>query len=140
MTDEETGSPDRQTISAEALEERTKRARALLEKYASEQKIKPRPLDYVDPCPEAGPADDMVFDIYARRKEREPLRISISGQSFEILHKVADGEDLATFVGHLVDFMVLDARTRLGRETLEQYAARRGTTDESGSGPTLQER
>ena len=119
MTDEETGPPEHQTISAEALEERTKRARALLEKYACEQKIKPLPLDHVDPCPEAGPADDMVFDIYARRKEREPLRISISNASWEILFKVADGEDLATFVGHLVDYIVLDARTLLGRERIE---------------------
>lgn len=119
MTDKVTGSPQRETISAEALEERTKRARALLEKYASEQKIKPLPLDHVDPCPEEGPADDMVFDIYARRREREPLRISISSAAWGVLFKVADGEDLATFVGHLVDYMVLDARTLLGRERIE---------------------
>lgn len=119
MTDEETGSPDHQTISAEALKEGTKRARALVEKYASEQKIKPRPLDYVDPCPEEGSAEDMVYDIYARRKGREPLRISISNASWEILFKVAEGEDLATFVGHLVDYIVLDARTSLGRERIE---------------------
>ena len=119
MTDKETGSQGRETLSDEALEERTKRARALLVKYASEQKIKPRPLDYVDPCPDEGSAEDMVYDIYARRKGREPLRISISNASWEILFKVADGEDLATFVGHLVDYMVLDAKTLLGRERIE---------------------
>ncbi len=119
MTDDKTGLPDRETISAEALEERPKRAQALLEKYASEQKIKPRPLDYVDPWPEEESAEDMVYDIYARRKGREPLRISISNASWEILFKVADGEDLSTFVGHLVDYMVLDARTLLGRERIE---------------------
>ena len=125
MRDDKTGTPDRETISAEALEERTKRARALLEKYASEQKIKPLPLDHVDPCPDAGPVDDMVFDIYARRKEREPLRISISNASWEILFKVADGEDLATFVGHLVDYIVLDARTSRGRERIESARTQR---------------
>ncbi len=125
MTDKETGSPDHQTISAEALEERTKRARALLEKYASEQKIKPLPLDHVDPWPEEESAEDMVFDIYARRKGREPLRITISNASWEILFKVADGEDLATFVGHLVDYIVLDARTLLGRERIESARTQR---------------
>ncbi len=125
MTDEETGSPDRQTISAEALEERTKRARALLEQYSREQPIKPLPLDNVAPCPEEDSADegpsaeDMVYDIYTWRKGREPLRISISNASWEILFKVAEGEDLATFVGHLVDYIVLDARTLLGRERME---------------------
>ena len=103
----------------------------MLEKYASEQKIKPLPLDHVDPCPEEDSADegpsaeDMVYDIYAWRKGREPLRISISNASWEILFKVADGEDLATFVGHLVDYIVIDARTLLGRERIESARTQR---------------
>ena len=55
MTDDET----------DAIAERTKRARALLEEYAREQPIKPIREDYVDPCPEMGPAEDMVYDMRA---------------------------------------------------------------------------
>ena len=110
--------------NSDANAERTKLARALLEKYASEQKVKPfvHDANYTDPCPEMGPAEEMVYDIYARRKGREPLRISISNASWEILFKVAEGEDLATFVGHLVDYIVLDARTSRGRELMDRYA------------------